>query len=115
MTTVTVNEVFLNFQVDLVRTLPMDDEIFQALLHTKNIFAGNQSPMLKSKPTEATKASYLLNEVIKKDIDNCFNKLTEAMEEFDGSSNGPVSKLAVRIKSRLEQLGKQSQNTIRSR
>ena len=50
---------------ELVKCLPMNDTFFIAKLSTFNLLPGNTSNQLAALPTQADKALYLLNYVIK--------------------------------------------------
>ena len=53
---------------------------------------------MESKPTQADKALYFLDNVIKNGLEMYFPKLLQAMENY----GGPVKQLAVEIKEKIE-------------
>ena len=68
----------------LVKCLPMDDTLFITKLSTSKLLPGDTNSQLKALSTQAAKASYFLDHVIKPalDIDNTssFNELLCVME-----------------------------------
>jgi len=88
------SQIFKVYQVKLLRILPMDDEVFNALL-IKNFFSENYlfTQLLES---GATTASSLLP-IIGNHVDKYFETLLNVMEVF----GGPVATLAQEIKEKI--------------
>ena len=74
----------------------MDDSIFVAGINW--FFCENQKSTMESKPTQADKASYFLDNVMKIGLKMYFLKLLQAMEKY----GGPVEQLAIEIKEKIE-------------
>ena len=98
----TSKEVFKKCQVKLLKTLPMKDDVFEKMLIEENFFSGDQLSTMQAKDTSAKRTSFLLDDIINRDVDMYFPRLLEVMETFDGDDNGPVSKLARELQSKLE-------------
>ena len=86
----------------LVKCLPMDDTLFFAKLSIYKLLPGDTNSQLKSLPTQAAKASYFLDHVIKPalDIDNTssFDSLLSVMKQCGYVH---VEELAFEIKSEM--------------
>ena len=80
-------QIFKDYHVELQQILPMNDEIFSALLVKNNI-------AMQSVPADS-KASFL-ELIIGRDVDN-FETLLNVMEVF----GGPVATLAQEIKEKI--------------
>ena len=85
------------FGVKLLK-LKMNDENFVATLNAEDFFAGNTRAQMKSKSTEAEKASYFLTTVIDRNVDKYFIKLLNVMENFDKDGDAAMYDLAQEIK-----------------
>ena len=92
---------YQNYVENLVKCLPMDDAYFIAKLSAQQLLPGDTENKIKTLSTQADKASYFLNHVIKPAVDinepetSCFDKLLCIMQECDYIH---VKKLAVTIK-----------------
>ena len=90
----------------LVKCLPMDDILFIAKLSKHKLLPGNTKDQLKGLLTEADKASYFLDHIIKPALDiddtSSFNKLLSVMEHCHYEH---VEKLACKIKSEVNKTG----------
>ena len=91
------SQLFKDYQVQLLQTLPMNDAIFKALLIQNNFFSGDQNATLNAQLTEAKKASYFLDSIIGRDVDRYFETLLNVMEVF----GDPVAALAREIKEKI--------------
>ena len=102
MTTAQV-KVYENYIDKLVKCLPMDDTVFTATLTKHKLLPGNTKSQLTAQPTQADKASYFLDHVIKPALDiddtSSFNKLLSIMEQCGYDH---VEKLACKIKSEID-------------
>jgi len=85
------------FGVKLLK-LKMNDENFVETLNAENFFAGNTRALMKSKSTEADKASYFLTAGIDRNVDKYFVKLLNVMENFDKDGDAAMHDLAQEIK-----------------
>ena len=95
---------FQQFYSKLVRTLPMNDAIFRADLYSCGLLPGDLKEHIESLNTSATKASHLLDHVIKPSIMNGdgrrFDELLSIMEDSDHQG---VKQLAKSIRDSLEE------------
>ena len=86
----------------LVKCLPMDDTLFLTKLSAYKLIPGDTNSQLKSLPTQAAKASYFLDHVIKPALDigdiSSFDNLLSVMEQCGYVH---VEKLAFEIKSEM--------------
>ena len=92
-----IKDLFRDFQLELVTSLPLNDVIFMAIIVKNNFFVGNQKATMIELRTEADKASYFLNNVISCNIEECFIKLLNVMEAYGGR----LERLACNIKGKL--------------
>ena len=80
-----IKAVYDSYVEKLVKCLPMDDAYFIAKLSTQQLLPGDTESKIKALATQADKASYFLNHVIKPalSIDDTseFNKLLCIMQE----------------------------------
>ena len=87
----------------LVKCLPMDDTHFITKLSAQRLLPGNTENKIKTLSTQADKASYFLNHVIKPALDvsetSNFDKLLSIMQNCDYEH---VQKLAVTIKCEID-------------
>ena len=94
---------FQQFYSKLVRTLPMNDAIFRADLYSCGLLPGDLKEHIESLVTSATKASHLLDHVIKPSIMNGdgrkFDELISIMKDSDHQG---VKELALSIRHSLE-------------
>ena len=97
------SEVFKQFYVDLVKTLPMDDAVFVAELFKCGLLPGDLKHQIKAEKTLIDKATCFLDNKISRDIsiDNStsLNKLLTVMEKSD---NDTLKDLAKQIRISLE-------------
>ena len=98
----THKEAFDKYSEDMVKCLPMNDTLFIAKLSTFNLLPGNTNDQLQALPTQADKALYILNHVIKpalaiKDTSS-FESLLSVMEQC-GYDN--VKRIACIMKSQI--------------
>ena len=98
----THKEAFDKYSETLVTCLPMNDTLFIAKLSKFNLLPGNTNDQLQALPTQADKAFYLLNHVIKPALDISdtisFESLLSAMEQCDYDH---VKRTACMIKSQM--------------
>ena len=101
----TCKEVFDKHSEELVKCLPMNDTLFIAKLSTFNLLPGNISNQLQALPTQADKALYLLNHVIKPALDindtSSFENLLSAIEQCGYNH---VITIACKIKSQMSNI-----------
>jgi len=94
-------QIFKDYQVELQQILPMNDEVFNALLVKNNFVSGIRRGSiftLQSIPTDTySKASYFLEFIIGRDVGRYFETLLNVMEVF----GGPVATLAQEIKEKI--------------
>ena len=81
----THKEAFDKYSEEMVNCLPMNDALFIAKLSTFNLLPGNTNDQLQALPTQADKALYLLNHVIKRALaikdTSSFESLLSVMEQ----------------------------------
>ena len=94
--------VYEKYDKKLMKCLPMEDTVFLANLFKYKLLSGYIMNALKALPTEASKAYYFLDQVIKPALDtddnSSFNNLLSVMENCD---NMNVAALACEIKAEL--------------
>ena len=97
------SEVFQHFFPQLVNILPMNDVTFTAQLFSSKLLPGNVKDQVKSQTTQADKATYFLDHVIKPSVTSgvgsSFNKFLKVMED---SEYDDVKQLSKQIRSRLK-------------
>ena len=98
-------EAFDKYSEEMVKCLPMNDTLFIAKLSTFNLLPGNINDKLQALPTQAEKALYLLNHVIKPALaindTASFENLLSAMEQCDYDY---VKRIACMIKSQISNI-----------
>ena len=98
----THNEAFDKYSEDMVKCLPMNDTLFIAKLSTFNLLPGNTNDQLQTLPTQADKALYILNHVIKPALaindTSSFENLLSIMEQCGYDH---VKRIACIIKSQI--------------
>ena len=98
----THQEAFDKYSEELVKCLPINDTFFIAKLSTFNLLPGNTSNQLEALPTQADKAMYFLNHVIKPALAindaSSFENLLSVMEQCGYIH---VRKIACQIKSQM--------------
>jgi len=98
----TSSEVFTQYNMKLVTSLPMKDVVFLAALNTKGLFSGGLKAKVKAMPTATEAADYFLDNKIEKDLINgnndSFLQLLSVMEEYNES----LKVLATEIKGKLK-------------
>ena len=96
----------------LVKCLPMDDTHFITTLSAQELLPGNTKSKIKTMFTQADKASYFLDHVIKPALEiddiSAFDKLLSIMQ---GCGYKHVQKLAVAIKCKLDKPDKRKSHT----
>ena len=95
-------EVYKTYIEKLVKCLPMDDTLFTTKLSTHKLLPGNTDSQLKALPTQATKAAYFLDHVIKPALDiddvSSFDDLLSVMEHCGYAH---MEKLSHEIRSKI--------------
>ncbi|XP_065905345.1 uncharacterized protein [Dysidea avara] len=103
----TALDVLHEFYPELVSSLPMKNNVFIEMLDKKDLFFGNMSAVVQSKPTSADAAAYFIDNVIERSLSGSFvyteifEKLLVVMEEFNTQ---PLKQLASSIRQKLEGL-----------
>ena len=101
----TALDVLHEFYPELVSSLPMKNNVFIEMLDKKDLFFGNMSAVVQSKPTSADAAAYFIDNVIERSLSGSFvyteifEKLLVVMEEFNTQ---PLKQLASSIRQKLE-------------
>jgi len=92
------SQIFIDYQVELQKILPMNNEVFIALLVNNNFLNKNQrrSIFAMQSVLADSKVSYFLEFIIGRDVNN-FETLLNVMEVFGGS----VAILALEIKEKI--------------
>ena len=97
------SDVFKQFYIKLIKTLPMDDSLFVAELFACGLLPGDLKHQIEAKKTLIDKATCFLDNKISRDIsiDNStsLNKLLTVMEQSDSDS---LKDLAKQIRISLE-------------
>ena len=96
-------ETFRQYYSRLVKTLPMNDDIFTAELYTNKLLPGDLKEHLESLPTSARKASKFLDIVIKPSIENNdVTRLSTLLIVMTDSDDSTVKRLAKEIQLMLD-------------
>ena len=97
-------ETFRQYYSRLVKTLPMNDDIFTAELYTNELLPGDLKEYLESLSTSAKKASKFLDTVIKPSIDkNDVTRLSTLLRVMRNSDDSIAIRLAEEIQPTLHQ------------
>ena len=100
-----VKKIFDEFNVKLVRHLPLKDAFFLAELTQQNLFSGNLKEEVMTAPTQKDATTCFLDEAIKPSLDvgnrEAFDKLLLVMQKSDYQM---VNKLAEKIKQKLSSI-----------
>lgn len=91
----TVTEVFEHYYQGMLHSLPMNNANFLVVLNEQGLLPVHVQSFLETLDESIERASYLLDHVIKPDIDVCFNKLLTIMA---GSDFDNMRDLATKIK-----------------
>ena len=94
-----IKKVYRDYYSVLVRTLPMEDAIFDSLLYTKELFSGDLRNQVTSKNTCAEKAKHFLDNAIEKSLCLTFSLLLDAMIEYNSIY---INRLVKEIKQKLD-------------
>ena len=98
------SEVFQQFYVELIKTLPMNDAVFLAQLVAEGLLTGDLKQHIDAQMTSAQKSLIFLDQKIHPDIfvgiSTSFNKLLDIMEDSEYIS---VKALAEKIKTALNE------------
>ena len=97
----TRNQALKDYGVDLLKHLPLEDEIFFAMVERAELFPLDTGNNIKAKDTRVKKVSYFL-EVIKPGADIYVPKLLQVMKE---SGVADVIQLAEKITAVIEKGG----------
>ena len=88
---------------ELIRSLPMDDALFMAMLSDQGLLPGNMKSQINAQATQVDKASYFIEHMIKPYLGindtGCLEDLLAVMKK---SGYRPVQHLARKITSELE-------------
>jgi len=93
--------VFQDFSAKLVKTLPMDDDVFVAELFSAKLLPGDAKAQVKSKPTRANKAAYFLDHVIEPSLATTFSSFNKLLKVMENNDYNGMKELAKLIKSSL--------------
>ena len=100
-------KVLQEFYLVLVKKLPMNDAIFNAGLHSRNLFPSDLKDQIQSKSTRAEKASHFLDHFI---IDLTKEKFDDFINVMENSEFERLKKLAKKIKTKLHKRPADSEN-----
>ena len=96
---------YRDFSIKLLESLPMNNEVFLALLKCQNLFAGDLEEEVRAKTTRRQKAAYFLENAIFRplNIDDFkpLCKLLTAMADEKHLSDSPLKQLATEIEQKL--------------
>ena len=84
--------VYKQFYVKLVNTLPMDDVTFIASLYSRDLLPGDTKLVINSLSTQAEKAAYFLDHVIEPLVG--FSRLNKLLEVMENSGYSGLKELA---------------------
>ena len=92
----TISEVFKNFYVKLIKTLPLDDSLFVAELFACGLLPGDLKQQIKAERTPMDKATCFLDHTISHDVSvgnsTSLHKLLDVMEQSDNDSLKDLTK-----------------------
>ena len=74
-------EAIIKFNVKLLQQLPLDDDIFFAMVKQVDLFPLDTSDSIAAKPTRAQKVSYFLQHIVEPGAEECLPKLLKVMKE----------------------------------
>ena len=100
MAALSAKEVIKNFNVKLLKQLPLDDDIFFGMAKEANLFPLGTSDGIAAKRTRARKVSYFLQHVIEPAAEEYLPKLLEVMKNYRNAAD--VMKLADEIQAVIE-------------
>jgi len=96
-------QVFEDNYEALVTSLPMDDAIFIAKIHSKRLLPGNLKSTIESQKTSADKATVFLDKAIEPSLKNDdITPLKKLLTVMEDSGNDSLKKLAKTIRSKLD-------------
>jgi len=91
------SKVFQQFYPQLVEMLPMKDVTFLSKLFSANLLPDDVKDVVESKPSQASKASYFLDHVIKSSVitgvGRSFDDLIKVMEDSEYNGVKELAKL----------------------
>ena len=93
-------EAIQNFNVDLLKQLPLDDEYFFGMVKQAGLFPLNTSDKINALSTKAEKTAHFLRQVIEPGAEQYLPKLLTVMK---GSKVDNVVELAERIEAKIVQ------------
>ena len=106
-------EAYDNYVEKLMKCLPMDDTHFIIKLSTQKLLPGNTQNKIETLSTQADKASYFLNHIIKPALEiseTCtFHKLLSVMEDCGYVY---VENLSHKIKSEIDKQTEQTSGSV---
>ena len=97
MAGMTPEKALRKFGGDLLE-LKMNDPKFVRTLEGEDFFAGTEKERMLAKPTQADRADFFLDDVIKPGVEAQLPKLLNVMENYDKELDGDMYKLAQKIK-----------------
>ena len=99
-------QVFNEFHLQLVTSLPMKDAVFKAKLKKQELFPGDLEGIVDAENTRAKGATLFLNDAVQPFLDyeehcNPFYKLLLVMEEYGSALKELATKIKKQLKSEL--------------
>ena len=95
------DEVFQDFYAQLVKILPMNDDVFVAELFSAKLLPGDAKAQVKSKATRACKAAYFLDHVIEPSLATTFGSFNKLLKVMENNDYNGLKELAKSIRSNL--------------
>ena len=103
---------YQNHVEKLVKCLPMDDTHFITKLSAQQLLPGDTENKIKALSTQADKASYFLNHVIRPAVDiNEISNFDDLLSIMQNCGYKHVQKLAVTIKCEIDEMKLQADET----
>ena len=94
-------QVFNDFYLSLVQSLPLNDDLFLARLHSEDLLTENSMDKLQSLSSPVEKATHFLDQVIESSLKNDnITPLTKLLKAMEDHRSG-LKRLAVTIRSEL--------------
>ena len=96
-------DILMKYAADLHKKLPMNDPYFLSTLEQYIPFPGNTKEMIESKATNAEKAEYFIQYVVKTSPDLHLPKLFQAIKQYcKNSTNIALQKLVDNMKAEID-------------
>ena len=79
--TMSASDAIMEYNVELLRQLPLDDKLFFSMAKEAGLFPLNSGDSIAAKPTRAEKVSCFLQHVVEPGAEEYLSKLLKVMKE----------------------------------